>query len=245
MKKVLAFLFTFVLCLGLFGCAGSIANGEDYTIDKEIVIDKEITVEESKKAFDELEEGEEAKYVSCDFQLKQSFMGQSMTMNMNMILVTDGSLINGKMVATVASGATNISYNLYIKDNYFLLDLGAMGGKMKAEIPNGEEIDVDDLGGYDFAEIIEEFFEDADELSENVKTGYDSKGCLVLDYAQASRKARFVFDKAYPVYFYASEGEGQVFEMKFSYDKVDVEFPEDLKLDDYKTVSWDELQDQK
>lgn len=238
MKKILMILFTLVVTLGLFGCGQSIASAEDYTIDKEVVIEKELTLEDSKKSFEELEEKEDSKYVSCDFKLEES----SAKMTMKMTLVYEGAVINGAMDANMSMGGVNINYSLYIKDNYFLLDLGAFGGKMKAEIPADEEINMDDLASYDLNEIIEEFFEDMVDTTGNLKTGYDKNGCLVLDYSDEEIKARFVFDQGYPVYFYAQEGAEGVFEMKFSYEKTSVEFPEGLNLEDYETISWDSLQ---
>lgn len=239
MKKFLMFICTLILTLGLFGCGANVASAEDYTIDKEIEVKEELTLEQAQAKFEELEdESGDAKYLTCTFTMN---MG-GVAMDMTMILINDKNGINGSMISTTKYGGVNTSVEMYIKDNYILMDMGAIGGKVKVEIPSDEDIDTDDLSGFDLTELITEFFEEADKQSENFKAGFDAAGCLVLDYAENDMKARFVFDKNYPVYFYAQEGVGNTMEFKFSYEKTKVEFPEDLNPEDYKTIAWDQFQ---
>lgn len=239
MKKFLMFICTLILTLGLFGCGANVASAEDYTIEKEVEIKEELTLEQAQAKFEELEdESDDSKYLTCDVKMNM----EGVNVSMQMILINDKSGINGSMKTTSSAGGFNMTVDMYIKDNYILMDMGLAGGKIKVEIPQDEEIESDDLSGFDVQEMISEFFKEADKQSENFKAGFDAKGCLVLDYAEGDMKARFVFDKNYPVYFYAQEGANNVMEFKFSYEKTEVEFPENLNLDDYKTISWDEYE---
>lgn len=239
MKKFLMFICTLILTLSLFGCGANVASAEDYTIDKEIEIKEDLNLEQTQAKFEELEdESDDAKYLTCTVAMNI----EGVVVDMTMILINDASGINGSMITKTKAGGVDMSIEMYIKDNFILMDMGAVGGKMKVEIPSDEEIETDDLSGLDLTELINGFFEEADAQSENFKAGYDAAGCLVLDYAEGEMKARFVFDRNYPVYFYAQEGIGNTKEFKFSYEKVKVEFPEDLNPEDYRTIAWDEYE---
>lgn len=239
MKKFFMFIFMMILSLSLVGCGQKIASAEDYTIDKEIEIQEEFTLEQAKAKFDEIEdESDEAKYLTCFVSMNMS----GVTINMEMILINENSEINGSMITTTKYGGVDMSVEMYIKDNYILMDMGLAGGKMKVEIPKDEEIGTDDLSGMELTELIDELLEEANNKSENFKAGYDATGCLILDYAENDMKARCVFDKNYPVYFYVQEGTDNTIEFKFSYDKVKVEFPENLNPEEYKTISWNDFE---
>ena len=237
MKKFFMFICTLVFTFVLVGCNQKVVDPENYTIDKEIEIKEELSLEQAQAKFDEVDdESDDAKYLTMDIKM----VVEGINIDMKMILVHENNVLNGSITTKSSYGSMSQTVEMYVKDNYILMDLGLVGGKKKVEIPAGEEIEADDLGAYDINEMIEEFFKEADKQSENFKAGYDANGCLVLDYNETNMKARFVFDKNYPVYFYAAEGSSTKMEFKFTYTKTEVKFPESLNLDDYQTISWDE-----
>lgn len=239
MKKFLMFICMMFLSLSLVGCNAKVASYEDYTIDKEIEVKEALTLEQAQAKFEELEDAsDDAKYLTCTLSMNV----EGIVMDMTMIMINDANGINGSIVTTTKYGGIDMSIEMYIKDNYILMDMGLAGGKMKVEIPSDEDLDTDDLSGLDLTELISGFFEEADKQSENFKAGFDAAGCLVLDYAEEDMKARFVFDKNYPVYFYAQEGANNTIEFKFSYEETEVVFPEDLNPEDYTTIPWDQFQ---
>ena len=71
--------------------------------------------------------------------------------------------------------------------------------------------------------------------------GYDKNGCLVIDYKDENITFRYVVNEYLPVYLYMS-GDGTTAEIKCSYDKVKVEYPDGFDLEDYKDVeSFDDI----
>lgn len=238
MKKFITFMFTFLMAFVLIGCGQKVADADDYTIDKEVEITQELSFEEAKAEVKELEEAN-AKYLTYEMVVK----AEGMNINTKAVLVEEKEVINGSMLMKMDMGGFNMNYDMYIKDSYILVDM-PMFGKIKVKVPTA-----DDLGEFngtsdaDLQGYIEEFYQLAQEHLESVKAGYDKNGCLVLDYSYEDVKCRVVFDKEFPVYIYVGNGEKEVVEIKFSYSKVKVEFPEDLDMEAYKEMSWDDFKE--
>ena len=237
MKKFLMFICTLILTLGLFGCDAKVANADDYTIDKEVEITEELSFDAAKEKVEELEEAE-SKYLSYD--MKMTMEGSSTTAKFVMIEEKGG--VDGSMTMNMDMGIMKMDIEMYIKDNFVFMEFPGVG-KIKAKIPTTEDLDdFTESGMEGVEEYLEEFYKLAAEHSDKVKVGYDKAGCLILEYADENAKLRFVFDKNYPVYFYVGLGTEMVTEMKFSYDKVEVEYPEDFKAEDYKEINWEEFE---
>ena len=238
MKRFLSFICIIVLMFVLVGCNESgadIAKVEDYTIDKEVVIKEELTYEEALQKVSDLEE-QEANYFSYDAKVS----AEGMTTSIKLALADENDVYNGTMTMSVDMGDVKVDIEMFIKDSYIYVDFPGLG-KVKTKIPGEEELE-DFMGsnkeGYE--EFLAEFYAIADGHADKVKAGFDSNGCLVLDYNYEGAKGRFVFDKGYPIYFYIDAEISM--EMKFSYEKVTIEFPEDLKPEDYEEINWDEFE---
>ena len=236
MKKFITCMFTFLMAFVLIGCGQKVADAEDYTIDKEVEITQELSFEEAKAEVKELEEAD-SKYLTYEMVLK----AEGMNITTKAVLVEEKETINGSMVMKMNMGGFNMNYDMYIKENYILVEI-PMAGKIKVKIPTTD--DLGKLNGTSDADLkgyLDEFYQLAQEHSDSVKAGYDKNGCLVLDYSYEDVKCRVVFDKEFPVYIYVANGEKEVVEIKFSYSKVKVEYPEDLDMEAYKEMSWDDF----
>ena len=164
MKKFFMFICALVFTFVLVGCNQKVVDPENYTIDKEIEIKEELSLEQAQAKFDEVDdESDDAKYLTMDIKM----VVEGINIDMKMILVHENNVLNGSITTKSSYGSMSQTVEMYVKDNYILMDLGLVGGKKKVEIPAGEEIEADDLGAYDINEMIEEFFKEADKQSEN------------------------------------------------------------------------------
>ena len=228
MKKYFVMLFLMILTMTLVGCS-EIANPEDYTIDKEVEIVETITFDQAK---DEVPDEEpESNYITMVGTMEMSFGTMKMAYNINISLYEKDGEIDGVMNMSAEGNSIVID----IMDGYMYITSSGMAEmKMKAKIPAGEDFDYDEILGAetDAEELLEELLATVDSKNENLKIGYDKKGCLIFDYKENENKMRMVIDKNYPVYLY-SEISGTKMEYKFSYDKVDIKHTEGLDSTDY------------
>lgn len=237
MKKFLMFICTLILTLGLFGCGAKVADAEDYTIDKEVEITEQLSFDEAKAKVEELEEAD-SKYLSYDMTMTV----EGSTSTAKLVMVEENGVVDGSMTMHMDMGIMKMDMEMYIKDNFVFMEFPGVG-KVKAKVPTDEDLeDFTESGMEGMDEYLEEFYLLAGEHSDKVKVGYDAAGCLIMEYADETSKFRFVFDKNYPVYFYVGLGAEMVTEMKFSYDKVEVEYPEDFKEEDYKEINWEDFE---
>lgn len=235
MKKIIM-----CLCLVIFGvvltsCGVDDVDPMDYAIDKEIKFKKEVTVEELKEVEVSIED---ITNLTIDMSIKNTEFIEYNT-NISLALTIKKDKINGIMKMDTGI----IDLELYIKDSYICLDYGMLG-KYKALITDVEDFTSDEIFNdeFDFEEVLKDFIEDYESNEhENLKMGYDKEGCLVIDYKDENITFRYVVNEYLPVYLYMS-GDGTTAEIKCSYDKVKVEYPEGFDLEDYKDVeSFDDI----
>lgn len=235
MKKIIMCLCLLVFGIVLTSCGNDSVNPMDYSIDKEIKFKKEATMEELKEVEVSIED---IKNFTIDMRVERNEFADFET-NILLSFTTKNNKINGNMKLDTGI----IDLDLYIKDSYMCLDYGMLG-KYKVLITDVEDFTSEEIFSeeFDFEEVLENFIKEYESKeNDNLKIGYDKEGCLVIDYKDENVTFRYVLNKYLPVYLYMS-GEGTTAEIKCSYDKVEVEYPKDFDIEDYKDVdSFDDI----
>lgn len=235
MKKIIMCLCLLVFGVVLTSCGNDFVDPVDYSIDKEIKLKKEVTMEELKEVEVSIED---IKNFTMEMNVERNELADFET-NILLSFTTKNNKINGNM--KLETGITDLE--LYIKDSYMCLDFGMLG-KFKTLITDVDDFTSEEIFSeeFDFEEVLKSFIEEYESKeSDNLKMGYDKDGCLVIDYKDENVTFRYVLNKYLPVYLYMSSDD-VVAEIKCSYDKVKVEYPEGFDIEDYKTVeSFDDI----
>lgn len=235
MKKIIMCLCLLVFGIVLTSCGNDSVNPMDYSIDKEIKLKKEATMEDLKEVEVSIED---IKNFTIDMRVERNEFADFET-NILLSFTTKNNKINGNMKLDTGI----IDLDLYIKDSYMCLDYGMLG-KYKVLITDVEDFTSEEIFSeeFDFEEVLKSFIEEYESKeNDNLKIGYDKEGCLIIDFKDENITFRYVLNKYLPVYLYMSS-EGTTAEIKCSYDKVEVEYPEDFDIEDYKDVdSFDDI----
>lgn len=235
MKKILMCLSLLVFGVVLASCGNNNVDPNDYSIEKEIKVKTDITAEDLEDVEVEVKNFTN---IAVDIRL-ESPSHEEYNMNCAFALALNKGNLEGKLLVDMRYSDLEV----YIKDSYICLDLALWGGKVRTKIANAEDFVDDELfsGDFDFQEILETFLDEYDpEECENLIIGYDKNGCLVIDYKDDEVTFRYVLNGYLPVYLYTS-ADDLLLEIKCSYDKVEIEYPEDFNLEDYEIV--DEIDD--
>ncbi len=237
MKKVFILISVFILAILFSGCNKKIASGKDYVIGKEIEVIKELTIDETLQELKN-QKNRYTKQLSCTMITGS----EDMLIHMDMQLAVKKNEIIGTAAVKIISIAGYADARVYIKDNYILYDFGNYGGKLKAEIPTDDILIYDSFLEYDIIDMLQEVLSDIGVEPEKLKTGYDQAGCLIFDYNLDEQfRSRIVFDDGYPIYLYMIGEDIARVELSFDYSEVSIEIPENLNIDDYKTVPFDDI----
>ena len=235
MKKIIMCLCLLVFGIVLTSCGNDFVDPMDYSIDKEIKFKKEATMEDLKEVEVSIED---IKNFTIDMRVERKEFADFET-NILLSFTTKNNKIDGIMKLDTGI----IDLDLYIKDSYMCLDYGMLG-KYKVLITDVEDFTSEEIFSeeFDCEEVLENFIKEYESKeNDNLKVGYDKEGCLIIDFKDENITFRYVLNKYLPVYLYMS-GEGTTAEIKCSYDKVEVEYPEDFDIEDYKDVdSFDDI----
>lgn len=232
MKKILMCLSLLVFGVVLASCGNNNVDPNDYSIDKEIKIKKEADIKdlEDDISFDI------SKYLSLDIMVHE-LEGEEKIIAYSSDI--DVAIEDGKLNLSAINSSKFLSQEFYAKDNFLCFDYGSMLGKYKTELKDIDSYIKESLtkNSYNFSEILDEFLDEFDlKDTENLKAGYDKAGCFIIDYKQEDKATlRCVINGSLPVYLYVYYDKISI-EIKCSYDKTEIVYPDDFNLDDYKLI---------